>query len=80
MFEPTRVGVEINREPDETWHDVVRRYSKGRDISVACMAAFESYVDEGYEEPYAALRSLAECACTDVIIDTQHHKHTNNLQ
>jgi hypothetical protein len=67
-----RVGIEIRREDHTSWRDTVARYARHKNLTMACIAMFDSLIADGFPEPWAALRSLDLHGCTDVIIERQH--------
>lgn len=72
--DPTRIGVEINRNKNETWEALIVRYATSKNLVASCLNMYNELIDRGIHEPYAALQCLAEHACTDVILDSHHVK------
>ena len=72
--EPNRIGIEISRRENETWEGLVVRYASPRNLVIPIMALYKDLVNKGVDESIAALKSLAEFSCTDIIIDKHHVK------
>lgn len=71
-LEPTRVGIEIQRGPDQSWRDVVVRYADIKHLAPPCLAMYDGLIEQGHDEAWAALRTLDLHGCTDVIIGHMH--------
>jgi hypothetical protein len=65
-----RVGIEIRREG--SWRDTVAKYARHKNLTAACIAMYDALIEDGFAEPWAALRSLDLHGCTDLIVDAQH--------
>lgn len=70
--EPDRIGIEISRNKNESWESLIVRYATPRNLTIPVMNLYKELTDKGMDESIAALRSLAEFSCTDIIINKHH--------
>ncbi|MCI0557526.1 MAG: hypothetical protein MN733_03445 [Nitrososphaera sp.] len=72
MLELSRVGILISRRG--SWRETVMYYGAFKDMVAQCVARYDFLVSDGMDEAWAALRSLNEHGCADIILDKRAHK------
>lgn len=69
MENPERIGYIINRAPGASWRDTVVHYARHRNLISECVNLYDKLVnEEGWQEPWAALRALDQFCCADIIV------------